>query len=415
MKPRLLYVSPVIPFPTGNGRKMRSFFQLQFLRRFFHLTLLVVSIDNDDTKIKALQLENCCDSFFYVYGPRFTFLGKKTYNFLMRTTGGAIWRFLSSFFEFSVFEKASPERLVKLLGPVLEASFDFVQVFRFYMTPVAFALRQGGIKCPFFLDMDDFESETRLSIARLYRLNGMIFKSRIMHREAKAYFQAETEMLPFYDKIFTCSEMDGRKLEKRFSSLNLAVLPNTVAIPKKISNNPSQLVCSLFFVGTMDYFPNFDALNYFAEWILPELRKARGIRWKLEIVGMLPRRSWVEKFKKYPEMRFLGYVEDLSAKYSSAHAAIVPIRGGGGTRIKILEAFAHRVPVVSTTIGISGILAQNGVHAFIADDPVEFAGACVNIFLNSSLAKKIAQNAFELVSEKYNADNACSVLAPVNV
>jgi glycosyltransferase involved in cell wall biosynthesis len=97
----------------------------------------------------------------------------------------------------------------------------------------------------------------------------------------------------------------------------------------------------------------------------------------------------------------LGYVGDLAPLYAAADVAVVPLRAGGGTRIKVLEAFAHRIPVVTTSTGIEGIAATAGEHAMVADGPAEFAAACHALLTTPELADRTAARALELVQSVY--------------
>jgi glycosyltransferase involved in cell wall biosynthesis len=97
----------------------------------------------------------------------------------------------------------------------------------------------------------------------------------------------------------------------------------------------------------------------------------------------------------------LGFVPDVTAELHASAAVVVPLRSGGGTRIKVLEAFAHRVPVVSTTVGCEGLGVEDRVHALLADDPDGFARACVRVLTDRPLARSLAGAAFDLYEERF--------------
>jgi len=98
----------------------------------------------------------------------------------------------------------------------------------------------------------------------------------------------------------------------------------------------------------------------------------------------------------------VGEVPSMTTELAMASVAVVPIRYGGGTRVKILESFAHRVPVVSTTLGAEGLDVQDGVHLLIADDPDEFAAATVRLIGDAALRARIAGEAEKLYLERYD-------------
>jgi polysaccharide biosynthesis protein PslH len=178
-----------------------------------------------------------------------------------------------------------------------------------------------------------------------------------------------------------------------------------VPIPKKVRNHQVNQVFKMLFVGTMGYYPNADALLFFADQIAPILREKSPQQWHLHIVGALPKNTLGKRLKYFPEIKFLGWIKDLDHEYDAADIVVVPIRGGGGTRIKILEAFAHGVPVVSTTKGAEGLDVENGVHLFIEDDARLFAEACIKLMNDHLCGDEISRRAFGLAASKYSMES----------
>lgn len=113
-----------------------------------------------------------------------------------------------------------------------------------------------------------------------------------------------------------------------------------------------------------------------------------------------------------PGVTLRGEVSTVIPCYRDAHVAVVPLRAGGGTRIKILEAFALRRPVVSTTVGIAGIAAEDGRHALIADTPTAFAVACHRLYEDRDLAAQIADEAFAHFRRAYSEEILPPIVAP---
>jgi glycosyltransferase involved in cell wall biosynthesis len=106
----------------------------------------------------------------------------------------------------------------------------------------------------------------------------------------------------------------------------------------------------------------------------------------------------------------IGYVHDIRAELAQADAVVVPMRFGGGTRIKVLEAFAHRIPVVSTSLGCEGLEVVGGRHVLISDDPDGFAADCVRLLTDRRLRERLVPAAFELFSEWYRWDSISSTI-----
>src|SRR5262249_34836826 len=158
-------------------------------------------------------------------------------------------------------------------------------------------------------------------------------------------------------------------------SRRMVVIPNAVRVPTRIAARPRGGPFTLLFVGTLGYYPNEDAAIYFRAEILPRLQVTAGRSVRLLIVGSNPS-ARLQALARDHQVTVTGTVPDVTRYYAAADAVIVPLRAGGGTRIKVLEAFGHRRPVVSTTVGAQGIEVTPGTHLLIGDTPRAFADQC---------------------------------------
>ena len=120
---------------------------------------------------------------------------------------------------------------------------------------------------------------------------------------------------------------------------------------------------------------------------------------QLRIVGHGDER--VRELDTLRNVTVVGYVESIEDELARCDLVVVPIRYGSGTRIKVLEAFAHGLPVVSTRLGVEGIDARPGVHLLVADKPDEFAEACARVVLDDSLRRSMISNARALFEARY--------------
>lgn len=152
--------------------------------------------------------------------------------------------------------------------------------------------------------------------------------------------------------------------------------------------------------GSMRYEPNADGARFFAHEILPLIRTRRG-RVRFLVVGAIdePLRAELAALEDVEVTGFLPRIEDALAR---ADLVVAPLRLGGGTRIKILEAFANRIPVVSTTVGAEGLDLVPGRHLLVADEPPDFAGACDRVLRSPELRTSITDAAFTLVEDQYS-------------
>ena len=199
-------------------------------------------------------------------------------------------------------------------------------------------------------------------------------------------------------RVLVCSEEDRRILGYD----NVRVLPNCVDLPSEVPLEPIEDPHRLLFIGKMDYEPNIDAALYFCRSILPQIRNVEP-RAHVYIVGREPSED-IRGLHTGTDVFVTGEVPDATPYINAAGIVIVPLRFGGGTRIKILEAFAHRKAVVSTTIGCEGLAVQQDVHLSRADTPQEFAAKCLALMTDGSMRKALGRAGRELVESEYSPD-----------
>lgn len=127
------------------------------------------------------------------------------------------------------------------------------------------------------------------------------------------------------------------------------------------------------------------------------------------IVGV-GRSESIAAVRRLPGVQLIGAVADLAPEYAVAGMLVVPLRAGSGTRIKILEAFQHRTPVVSSTKGAEGLAVTDGVHLLMADTPEECAAACLRLSTDASLCRRLTENAHEWVARHHSVDTVRRIL-----
>lgn len=157
---------------------------------------------------------------------------------------------------------------------------------------------------------------------------------------------------------------------------------------------------NLVFTGSMDWLPNEDAIQFFTKEILPLIKK-RVPDATLTIVGRNPYQSLIELGKRDASVIVTGRVEDVRPYMEEAGAYIVPIRIGGGTRLKIYEAMAMEKPIISTTIGAEGLPVRDGEDLMLADTPEAFAGAAIRLLTDEPFARELGRRAAETVRERF--------------
>jgi glycosyltransferase involved in cell wall biosynthesis len=157
----------------------------------------------------------------------------------------------------------------------------------------------------------------------------------------------------------------------------------------------------LLYNGALSYGPNREAVCWFAREVLPAV-VARVPEAHLVVTGRHDNVVDIEELRANPRIRLTGFLPDLRPALDASLLAVVPLRRGGGTRLKILEAFAAGLPVVSTTCGARGIHAASGRHLLLADTPDDIAGAVVRLLQRPDEAASLAREARRLVEEHYD-------------
>jgi len=209
------------------------------------------------------------------------------------------------------------------------------------------------------------------------------------------HFERGLTRLPY--EFAVCSEMDKQALG---DGSRIWVVPNGVELPlAQPTPRPSTAELVLLFVGEMSYAPNIDAVQFFTRKIFPHIRREiPAVRFM--IVGREPDHA-VKALHDGQSIIVTGSVPSVEPYLEKATLVVVPIRFGGGTRIKILEAMAHGKAVVSTRVGAEGLDLESWKHLLVTDSPSSFTDACLLLLRDRPLRERIAAEGFHLVRAKY--------------
>ena len=376
---------------------MRAGMFLEALAPAYRIRLLVVPVFGGRTATSDALVRRCCDSEVVV-PPRAR----------GRWFPGITRRFDSRPELLRLF--AHQARVC--VDAVGAQAFDAIHAFRFYTAPLALALADQAPRSRrprLDLDLDDIESVTRSRLSRLYAANGRPEDAESEAAESLRYAKAERRLLHAFDRVYVCSLHDAHQIEWHTRG-DVRLAPNAVRAPDTPVSPLTTHPFTFLFVGTLSYYPNEDAVLYFCREVLPKLRANAPAPFRVRIVGtgLPPAFRFLARME---EVRLAGAVADIGKEYAEADAVIVPVRAGGGTRIKVLEAFAYRRPVVCTTLGVEGIDAQANEHFLQADTPGAFAAQCLRLMQDRDLADDLADTAYALVTGQYSPDRIREAVA----
>jgi len=290
----------------------------------------------------------------------------------------------------ALFRWYSSPRAAALVKRLYAQPFDLVWAEKLFSLPLFPMPPDKRV----LFDLHDIEYRKlgrRLRNAPFYRLKPLEFADYLKLRS----LERRLRKLPI--ELAVCSDADRTALG---ADSRIWVVPNGVDLPSRDPHYPLPgNVPLILFTGTMNYPPNVDAARFFVRSIFPRIHRAvPGARFM--IVGRDPL-PVVQRLHDGEKIVVTGAVPDVASYFSGATVVVAPIRFGGGTRIKILEAMAQRKAVVSTTIGAEGIEGQSGKHFILADAPAAFADACLSLLRNSDLRERLGNEAYCLVRDQY--------------
>jgi sugar transferase (PEP-CTERM/EpsH1 system associated) len=219
--------------------------------------------------------------------------------------------------------------------------------------------------------------------------------------ESKRMEAAERRYLQKADHVLAVSENDRAAFARFVDPQKLTVMQTGADTEYFQPCGDNEIPNSLVFTGSMDWLPNEDGIFYFAGEVFPLIRQQVPDA-TLCIVGRKPSQRLRELASHSPNIQLTGWVGDVRPYLAQRAVCIVPLRIGGGTRLKIFEAMSMAKAVVSTSIGAEGLPVRNGYHLLIADDPIGFAENTLRLLGDASQRARIGRAARHLVEENYS-------------
>lgn len=372
---RILFLSAWHPYPPDNGARLRIFNILRGLAEMHDITLLTFS--DEDRLANQSELDKICDQV--------RVLPKKEYE---ANSGRALLGFFASKPRV-LFDRYVPAMDDMIQEELTSGKHDLVIASGIYMADYLFS----STSIPSIYD----EVEIGVFTDAVRNSNNVIRRTRnqLTLAKLKTYF---CDLLPQFAYSTVVSEIEKQLLQDLIPDYEpLEVIPNGVSLAsyREVSEQPQ--VDRLIFTGALTFTPNYNAMQWFTGQVMPIVREANpGV--ELTITGN-------HGGKKLPcdqNVNLLGYVNDIRPLIASSWISIAPIFSGGGTRLKILEAFGLQTPVIATSKGAEGLEVQHEEHLLIADSVESFAKETIRLLNNADLRQELVSKAYKLVQEKYD-------------
>ncbi len=393
----ILWLKTDLLHPIDKGGKIRTYHMLRELKKAHHLTYLALDDGTaaPDADVRATEY---CHELLRV--PHATaeklslrFYGELAANLMSRLPYAAR-KYRSAEFARRVREQVDAGRIDLLVcdGPFAGINVD------------------GGLACPAVLFQRNVEA---LIWQRHYEVQRNPVARLYFREQWKRMLAYERAMARRYDAVVAVSEEDRRMMVRDYGISHAASIPTGVDTDYyhpsgTIEPEPFHLV----FTGSMDWLPNDDAIRYFVQDMLPVIRRAIP-EVKLTVVGRKPFPGLLDVSRRDPGIVVTGRVDDVRPYIERATAYIIPLRVGGGTRLKVFEAMAMERPVISTTIGVEGLPVVDGEDVLVADHPQAFALAVLKVLKEEAFARRLGKQAAEKVRRDFGWDRVAELFTGI--
>jgi len=311
-------------------------------------------------------------------------------------TAGKILRGIAGRWPLPVLNYTSAAMLAEARRCLAAARFDLVYIDAIHLAACERELRSAPGAAPVVYNWHNIESELMERFSGHAKSRAKRWYARLTARRLAG---AEEEILGSAYGHIVCSEREKEELLRRAPSARIAVVENGVDAAAFRDDAPAGARTRIVFVGAMNYRPNADAAVWFARSLWAGIRE-QFPELRLTIVGGDPGPE-VVALRDIPGVEVTGRVPQIQPYYRDAMAAVVPLRVGGGTRLKIVEAMAAGVPVISTAIGAEGLMVEDGATILIAQEDAAWARA-LRTLQDTETRSRIVDRARALATSRYD-------------
>lgn len=394
---KILWLKTELLHPVDKGGKIRTYQMLKALKRKHYIVYL--TLDGGEAAPDACQrAEEYCHELITVPHRTRAKFSPGFYADLARNLVSPLPYFMQKYasreMRRKIEERLKTERFDLLVCDFLNPSINVPE----------------ELPCPAALFQHNVEA---MIWRRHYEVQKNQVKRAYLYGQWRKTVAFEKQMCHRFDKVIAVSAEDRIVMEREYGLRGVMDVPTGVDTEYfrpsgKIQAEPNHLV----FTGSMDWLPNEDAIRYFTDEVLPRIKQTIPDV-KLTVVGRNPSAALVELGRRDPSISVTGRVEDVRPFMERASAYVIPLRIGGGTRLKVFEAMAMETPLVSTTIGVEGLPVHDGVETLIGDTAEEFSAAVIRVLTNPALAQRIGKQAAERVREEFGWDRVADEFASI--
>jgi polysaccharide biosynthesis protein PslH len=390
---KILLLTQVLPYPPDSGPKVKTWNVIKYLAKNHEVTL--VSFVRGDQSAQVRELQKYCREVYTVPIERGVL---RDLRYLAESF------FIRQPFLMVRDRRPEMEQLIDKLAD--ENEYEVVHADQLNMAQ--YAARVKGAR-----KVLDAHNALWLLYKRLWMTMRPGPKRWLLNRDWRLLKKYEGRICREFEGVLAVSEEDRRALEEASGqALEVTVIPIAIDTGEITPVNFKPQGERIIHVGTMYWPPNIDGILWFLQKVLPKIREHRPDV-VFDIVGANPPQEILSYGETDQGVNVTGYVDDPIPYLEAASLMVVPLRAGGGMRVKILNALGQGLPVVSTTLGCEGIAVTSGTHLLMADSPEEFARSVVCLLEDQQLARELGRNGRELIEERYDYQVACRTLESV--
>jgi len=395
----ILFLTQIIPYPPDAGPKVKTWHVLRYLKESGHRVTLATFVRPEERAYLGKMREVCAE--INAIPLRRSRVADMLYFLLSNLTGRPF-----------LIERDDLAGMRKLVSRKLRTGkIDVIHADQLTMAQYALPGRFGQL-----INTDGnmvarvFDAHNAVwTIIQRMRENAPSLLRPVVALESRRVKRYEGVVVREFEHTLAVSEPDRQALIEALSFVKgpvedvpIRVIPIAVDTeqlqPMKRPVGSSNIVT----LGTLHYPPNADGIRWFANDVFPKILKTIPMA-ELTIIGKNPPVDILELAKRFPDViKVTGYVNDLTPYLEAAAMVVVPVRAGGGMRVRILEAFARGLPVVTTAVGLEGIHAQPGEHVLVEDTPDRFADAVVSLLNDPTSQAKLGENGRQLAVQRYD-------------
>ena len=379
---RILYITPRLIWPLTTGARLRDYHFVRALGRRAELTLVYYREAGHDD-IDPLAVEFCAARHAVPPPERYTPI--------------KLLRGLTTRYPVTVWNYTTPAMQAVLDNITSRQSFDLIHLDGLHLAAFEPSLRRSYPNVPVIYNWHNIDSELMLRYSEQSSLS--IPRRAYARLTASRIRSLEDRVLQHTFGHLVCSRRERQVLQTRYPGSRIAAIENGVDTAYFAPTGTAEK-SRLLFVGSMDYHANIEGAQWFVRNVWEGVRQ-RYPHLRFTIAGARPAES-VRALAQVEGVEVTGTVPDLRPYYATAAVAIVPLLTGSGTRLKILEAMAAGVPVVSTTLGAEGLDVESGRDIRIADAPGQWLPALTALLETPEQAASLAAAGTALVRSRYD-------------